>query len=552
MTKDYSPASGKPATTSNAWTAERALAELGSELEGRAVDLEFSLRLEPGFVNARGRFGCWLGGRTEQDFQPIGRVLRRLDAPASVCAAQRLAENPVRQGIAVAFKGAAAEFRLYLHGRRPTTLADHYHAWRWLPGTAPLRSDYTFHFMPETPAGRRPIEFIPAHLHGPFARLLADERFQMSSGFWLREGAGGEIEQVDLTFPWSPRACTLPGLDELAELFRLPRERSSDWRELAIRHVAVRTGARSAAVTLYASAALDDSWPADEAALQRQVRCGALAFQRAAEDGLYRHVPAPAHGLADRGGIESFYDGEVETWRRVLGDKLHYHAGLFDTPRLEACGMEPDDAAMDTALERAVTELYPFIPPGGRIYDIGCGWGGALSMWARDMGCPSLGLTISGAQFRHVASLGLPVRRGDAEQTLPPGRFDCAVLLESFEHIYDKARLLRVLRLFAGRLVMRVNCQDASPPSAAFGGTMQMISSTRLRELLDASGWRIRHWRDRRREALPSVAVWHRRLRLLPPSADAHLETLRAWCARVMSAPHDWAHHNPLIEVMAD
>ena len=207
---------------------------------------------------------------------------------------------------------------------------------------------------------------------------------------------------------------------------------------------------------------------------------------------------------------------------------------------------------MDDALDRAVTELYPFVPAGGRVYDIGCGWGGALAMWARDLGCPSLGLTVSRAQFRHVAASGLPVRWGDAERTLPPGRFDCAVLLESFSHIYDKARLLGVLRLFAARLVMRVNCQDGSPAGTAFGGTMHMVSSKGLRELLEASGWRIRHWRDRRREALPSVAVWHRRLQSIPPSGDRHLETLRVWCARVLPASEAWARHNPLIEVVAD
>ncbi|HEX7120634.1 MAG TPA: class I SAM-dependent methyltransferase, partial [Longimicrobiales bacterium] len=166
--------------------------------------------------------------------------------------------------------------------------------------------------------------------------------------------------------------------------------------------------------------------------------------------------------------------------------------------------------------------------------------------------CRALGLTNSRSQFRHVAGLGLPVRWGDAEATLPPGHFDCIVLLESLSHIRDKERLLRRLRPFGDRLVLRVNCQDAAPPSRAFAGTMHVTSSTRLRAMIGAAGWRIRHWRDRRREALPSVAVWHRRLRALPQTGDHHIETLCAWCERVLEAPDAWARNNPLIEVAAD
>jgi hypothetical protein len=545
--EDYKQISVTPVTP-RAWTAERVLALLGAELRGRAqVDLEFSIRLRRGHVAPRGRFGCWVEGSSSESFEPLARSLKRLDAPPSVCAAQRSVENPVRQGICVSLDESGPEFRLYLHGREPSTLADRYRAWRWRPGGAPLRSDYTFHFLPETPSGLRPLDLVAAHLRPALARLLADERLRQLSGFWLREGPCGRVEQVDLAFPWRPQAKTLRGLLDLAEMLSLPREASRDWRELSLRHVALRVGSDTPTVTLYASAPLNGSWPVGEGALQERVRRGARAFNQAVEESVFQRLPPTPVVHAEQSGIENFYDGDVSDWRAVLGPKLHYHAGLFRSHEVE-----PDDASMDEALERAVTELYPFIPARGRVYDIGCGWGGPLAMWIRDLGCPSLGLTISRDQFRYVSAAGLPVRWGDAERTLPPGRFDCAVLLESLSHIYDKERLLRVLRPFAARLVMRVNCQDGSPPGTSFGGTMHMISSARLRELLAASGWRIRHWRDRRREALPSVGVWHRRLQLLAPTGNRHLETLHAWCARVLATSESWAYHNPLIEVVAD
>ncbi len=521
---------------------------LGAELGGRrGVGLEFSLRLRPGWVDALGRFGCWLSGRDRSAFEPITRALERLGAPASVLTAQRGVELPVRQGIAAAAGEGGYELRLYVHARDPATLADRYHAIRWGPGAEPRRSRYAFHFFPETPAGLRPLERIDERLRPAFERLLADERLRQGSGFWLRESEGGELEQVDLAWPWCPIAGSLEGLNHLAELLELPAEEASGWREVAIRHVATGVGAASPAVTLYASAPLRGPWPTDEAALKEQVCRGARALHDAAERDVYRRLPRPAASDAGGAELDRFYGGDPKTWRAVLGPELHYHAGLFAAP----CA-EPDDSEMDEALRRAVTELYPFLPAGGRVYDVGCGWGGPLAMWTRDLGCRSLGLTISRAQFRYVAGLGLPVRWGDAEQTLPPGRFDCAILLESLSHIRDKARLLRVLRAFADRLVMRVNCQDGSPAGVAFGGTMHMVSSARLRELLEASGWRVRHWRDRRAEAVPAVAAWRRRLRSVPVGRDRHLETLRAWCERVATGPDRWAHHNPLIEVVSE
>ncbi len=309
-------------------------------------------------------------------------------------------------------------------------------------------------------------------------------------------------------------------------------------------------GATSPSATLSASAPHAGPWPESEAALDDEVRREAGGVHRALEAQIFARLPAAPAERGDVAALDGFYDGDVATWRAVLGPELHYHAGIFD-PSDTAESPCPDDAAMSIALRRAVVELHPFLRPGSRIYDVGCGWGEPLTMWIRDLGCVGLGLTSSRAQFRHVAARGLPVRWGDAESTLPPGRFDAVVLLESLSHVHDKARLLRVLRAFSDRLVMRVNCQDGAPRAR--------LRRHHAHDPLRAAP------RDRRGERLPdpplarpeargppSVAVWHRRLRAIPAGADRHLETLRAWCARVMTDPQAWGRNNPLIEVVAD
>lgn len=192
------------------------------------------------------------------------------------------------------------------------------------------------------------------------------------------------------------------------------------------------------------------------------------------------------------------------------------------------------------------------MPERGRIYDVGCGWGGPLAMIARDLHARCLGVTASRDQSLHMCVAGLPVRWADVESTLPPDHFDPALLLESLGHVRDKQRLLRVLRAFYRRVVMRVRCQDAAPPGPAFAGTMHAITSAELRRMLRESGWKIVHWRDRRPETLPTIRGWHRRVSDLAPTDDPHIEALRAWCARVLRSPRAWAEHNPLIEVVAD
>ncbi|OAN64905.1 hypothetical protein A6A05_18875 [Magnetospirillum moscoviense] len=445
----------------------------------------------------------------------------------------------IRHGIAI---GGGA-LRYYRQARLPNTLADDYQAWRWRPGGAVAETRrYVAYYPPETPDGLRPLDLVPESLRGPFARLLSEPRFVQASAFWLRLGPDGQPDQLDLAFPWSPCADTLPGLLDLGELLKLPA--GSGWRRLPVRHVAVSLVGDEPEITLYSSAPWQGAWPAGEAELRRGVKAQSLIMNRHAETQLYAAFP-PAK-QPDGADVGAFYDGSIDLWRRVLGPDLHYHFGIFDDPQAK-----PDSEAMQVAQRRAVTELYPLLPQGKRIYDVGCGWGGPMSMWVRDLGCPTLGLTVSRDQYRHIGSLGLPVRLGNAEETLPPGFFDCAVLLESLCHMRDKERLLRGLRAFSYRLVMRVHCQDAAPPGVVFGGTMHMISSGDLRQLLERTGWTIRHWQNRRFDTLPNFQGWSNALRSVPPTGNAHIEELRKWAARGERIISDWGHNNPLIEVMA-
>lgn len=533
------------------WTAERFLKEMAGDFgQSLGVELEFSILLSLEKVEKFGRFCLWIKGdyaRQRDYFSPIGEALKRLQAPQEVLDIQKNVELSINQGIAVSLVDNLPSFRFYLHAQKQDTLANYYSAWRWsVNDDSPQFSEYSFHFFPETVLGQRPLDFVDPALSDAFSKLLEEERLRQGSGFWLRQDANKKIEQIDLALPWTPLGSELQGLNEITKLLKISPQDSSFWQDLPIRHVATKVGAKSPSVTLYSAAPLGEVWPVSEIELQQQVRQNSQKKRRTVENLYSQILPLPT--IDDqRCEMDYFYGGDIAIWKKALGEKLHYHAGFFDKK-----DSNPDDAAMAAALDRAVKVIYPFIPKGGRIYDIGCGWGGPLAMFIRDLRCPSLGLTVSKSQCRYIASLGLPVRWGDAEKTTPPGYFNCITLIESFCHILDKERLLRILKLFTDRLIIRVNCQDASLISPVFGGSMHMVSSTDLRKLLELTGWKIIHWQDRRQEAMPSVIVWNRRLKTIPLSQDRHLEVFRNWTSRVLQDPESWAQNNPLIEVVVD
>src|SRR5947209_2681288 len=218
MTPNHSADQPQESTLLSPCTAARVLEIFATELTGCAdIELEFSLRLAHGRIQGTGRFACWVNGNNTQDFLCIERLLRRLHAPPLVLSRQQAQQLPVRQALAVSLNDADAgvEFRLYLHQRDAHTRADRCHAWRWRPGEAPRTSRYVFHFMPETASGMLPLEFVCEELRPGFELLLEGPLLRQLSGFWLRYGEAGTVDQLDLALPWHPLAGSLKGLAEL-------------------------------------------------------------------------------------------------------------------------------------------------------------------------------------------------------------------------------------------------------------------------------------------------------------------------------------------------
>ncbi len=530
-------------------TSAEALAFLGQYFaESPSLHLEWSLRAQAGGVSTNDRFTVWLeaASNAPNPYEPVAHALTGLSAPAAVLSAQEeAAQVSIRQGLSVSQQAGSLEWRLYLHTHPAGALQASYHSYRWTKPGDVETDEYFFHYLPATPEGHPPDSLVHPACASTVQALLEHPRLQSLSGFWLRQRAG-ITRQVDLAYPWHPALAEFSAhLAGFCATLGVPTQWLERYAEHPIRHLAFSGSQSEPVLTVYFSAPIPtEDWPTSLVDLQTLVRIHSQQVQQTLQQNLFSRLPPISFGPNQT--IGEFYDtSNLETWQHVLGQEMHYHFGLFDLST-------PLAPQPDTAFSTSVARLYPHIPHGSRVYDLGCGWGGPARQLIRDLGCQVEGITASQSQYQYCSKLGLLVRHGDMEANLPSGPFDVLLMLESLSHVRDKLRLLKILRLFGKRLILREHCQNASPPSINFGGTMYMDSSLELRNLLFAAGWKITRWRNRRAESMPSIQIWHQRLQTIPPGNDAHIETLRAFCAHVLAYPDEWAANNPLIEVVAE
>lgn len=224
----------------------------------------------------------------------------------------------------------------------------------------------------------------------------------------------------------------------------------------------------------------------------------------------------------------------------MLGPELHYHNGLFESAE-----------GLDEAVRNAVRSFYPSIPIGSTVLDVGCGWGGPAALLIAERSCRVRGLNVSSAQVEYCRSRGVDAVLADVECEPLDGRWDVALLMESFSHISDKSSLLGRLRASADRLVMTVNCARVGSPST-FGETMLPCTPEELLAMVEGAGWSIVSTRDRRREAMPTLLHWHTNLRRVCDSRPSgHLGVLWDYLNGALRNPAAWARSFPLIDVVA-
>lgn len=151
----------------------------------------------------------------------------------------------------------------------------------------------------------------------------------------------------------------------------------------------------------------------------------------------------------ERSRIAEHYDVVSPFYRELWGEHLHH--GYYAT------GNESRERATEALLERVVE--IAAVPAGGRVLDVGCGFGGTCRWLARRRGCRTVGVTLSRVQARmareETARAGAAGPRprflvGDAARLPVRGAFDAVLALEVLSHVSDRAGFFRSV---AGLLV---------------------------------------------------------------------------------------------------
>lgn len=139
--------------------------------------------------------------------------------------------------------------------------------------------------------------------------------------------------------------------------------------------------------------------------------------------------------------VDEFYDDTLpETWKKVIGNDLHYHVGWGD----------------GDILYNAVKHLYQFIENKSSVLDCGCGWGGTGKVLKRDMDCEVTGVTISQVQSDYISDNNLfPVVLSDLHDYTPDKTYDVCLFVESFCHLKSPRKVLSNISESTNKIILR-------------------------------------------------------------------------------------------------
>lgn len=133
---------------------------------------------------------------------------------------------------------------------------------------------------------------------------------------------------------------------------------------------------------------------------------------------------------ASQEAIEFHYDMPPEFFALWLGKSMTYTAA-----RYAESGMTMDEAQINKINYHLDSAK---VKSGGRVLDIGCGWGTILKTAVTERGAQSAhGLTLSPLQHKYINGLGIPnvtAKLQSYEHYTPDAKFDSIVSVGAFEH----------------------------------------------------------------------------------------------------------------------
>ena len=221
--------------------------------------------------------------------------------------------------------------------------------------------------------------------------------------------------------------------------------------------------------------------------------------------------------------VSDFYDDvSVNTWKKIIGDDLHYHVGWGE----------------GDLFANSIRYLYQFISKNDTILDCGCGWGGTAKMLQKDLNCDVTGITISKNQYDFIKNnLSMNVIHSDLHNFIPSEEYDVCIFVESFCHLDHPSKVLDNISKHTKKIILRDYYYKTNdyPHDYMNRWLMNVRKKDELISLFEKYNFRLTHHEDHYKNSLePTVDFWLNNLKKINDNEKSHHIEVLETSARYM------------------
>jgi cyclopropane fatty-acyl-phospholipid synthase-like methyltransferase len=220
--------------------------------------------------------------------------------------------------------------------------------------------------------------------------------------------------------------------------------------------------------------------------------------------------------------LNEFYsENSSESWKKVLGDKMHYHSGLVNSE-----GIHP--------MDYSIMQLYDYIEPNTKILDCGCGWGGPARQIMKDLNCDVTGITVSEEQANYIEDF--KVIHADLHEVELTEQYDTAIFVESYCHLHTPIKVLKNISKHVNSVVIRdyVNLTRNFVNYDVKWKMMMGNKSKYIHDLTNA-GFTVKDFIIRPHYYQPESSIWLNNIMKMPENEiTGQIKLLKEYCEKCL------------------